>query len=105
MCNQCHDKLSDECVLSDLTETLKNPQFEKWNTTSLGHVLIAIEGQNGSKAHDIALQLAENFYSWFLGPTNGEWKKSYSYNPCLEAFPHSSKIREMIDSANVKYKK
>jgi hypothetical protein len=104
MCRQCHSGLSDETVKAQLQESLDNPQFEKWNTTSLSHILIAAEGVNGPEVRVIALELAEKFYQWFLGPTNGTWEYAFTYVPenGLEAFPHSSEIRKMIDEARAK---
>lgn len=107
MCRQCHSQLSDETILTQLTEALKNPEYEKWNTTSLSHICIAIEGANGKEAHDLGVQLAEGFYTWFLGSTNGVWESLYRYQPAtgLEPFPHSSEIRKMIDDAKALYEK
>ena len=104
MCRQCHAGLSDETVKTQLQESLDNPQFEKWNTTSLSHILIAAEGENGPEARAIALELAEKFYNWFLGPSNGAWQYVLTYTPNsgLEPFPHSSEIRKMIDEARAK---
>jgi hypothetical protein len=107
MCRQCHAGLSDETVKTQLQESLDNPEFEKWSTTSLSHVLIAAEGTNGPEARVLALELAENFYAWFLGQTNGAWQvlSSYTPNSGLEPFPHSSEIRRMIDDARARGEK
>lgn len=105
MCRKCHGALSDELVIAQLEESLPNPQYERWNTTSLSHMIIAIEGTNGPKAHDLALELANGFYNWYLGPSNGAWEYVSSYTPkhSLEPFPSSTEIREMIDDAQAEY--
>jgi hypothetical protein len=107
MCRQCHSGLSDETVIAQLKEALENPQYEKWNTTSLSHMIIAIEGTNGAEAHDLGLQLAEGFLEWFLGSTNGAWEMVQTYIPKsgFEQFPHSTEIRMMIDDAKDVYEK
>ena len=99
MCFSCHQGLSDDNILNQLKNALSDPQFHQWNTTSFNHIKLAIMGLNGEECHDLAVQLAEQFYVWFLGPTNGLWQHFYSYNPCLESFPHSDVIREDINDA------
>lgn len=102
MCLQCHTTFKDDNgVVTDLQELIKNPQFEEWNTTSLHHVLLMIKGVNGKVAHELAIELAEMFYSWFMGKTRGIWQLFSEYEPpCgVEPFPHSTDIRIMIDDS------
>lgn len=106
MCRQCHMHLPDDVVLDQLLETFDNPQYKLWNTTSLSHILIAVEGCNGSKVHKIALIIVEGFYEWYLGYSNGMWQNFYCYMPKYgyEPFPHSTIIRKMIDDSVEVYK-
>ena len=101
MCELCHSKLSDETVLGQLTHSLKNPNFDQWNTTSLGHVLISASGKNGEEARKVAIQLAEEFYKWYVGPSNGIWELFGAYRPHsgLVAFPPIKEVRRLIDEA------
>lgn len=66
MCRKCHSGLSNETVISQFKEELSNPKFEEWNTTSLHHLLIVLEGENGCEARDIALKLSEKFFWWYM---------------------------------------
>jgi hypothetical protein len=105
MCRECHMHIPDDIMLEQLSDTLKNPHFKLWNTTSLSHILIAIEGYNGEKVHKIALILAEGFYEWYLGLSHGVWQHFYKYKPKygMECFPHSTEIRKMIDDSLLIY--
>lgn len=107
MCLKCHSGLSDDVIIKQLTEAIQNPNFDAWNTTSLHHVYLAIYGLNGGHAHELGLQLAEQFYQWYLGSTNGYWQWFTGYMPKngFEEFGHSSKIRQNIDKAKEFYKK
>lgn len=106
MCLQCHEHISDDELVEQLKDSIKNPQFEKWNTTALSHVCIAIRGANGPEAHELALIDANNFYTWFLGATGGWWQYFSTYQPKsgLEPFPDSSAIRKHIDDSNQFYR-
>ncbi len=93
-----------EKIVRELRDTLNDPQFERWNTTSLGGILNSVRGYDGDVAHNLASRVAEAFYLWFLGPTNGAWQDvSGPYNPCLFPFPHSTVIRTTIDDAERTY--
>ena len=102
MCLQCHSQGS---TVEELKEILENPEFERWNTTSLGHILLSIHGLDGDAVHDLANQLAEKFYTWYLGNTRGIWQKFSRYTPPhgLDPFPHSTIIRKSIVDANAFY--
>jgi hypothetical protein len=70
MCITCHKGLSDEVYLSKLKETLINPQFSVWNTTSLSHLAIGVVGYNGLECRNLAHQLMTNYIQWkFLNKT------------------------------------
>lgn len=99
MCNTCTSKLSTEHILSDLTKTLENPNFGMWNTSSLGHVLEVASGKHGEEAQKIAIQLVEDFYTWYRGPSNGLWEMFGPYTPPsgLVPFPPIRDVRRMID--------
>lgn len=101
MCRQCHSTFTDEQILAQLRESIDDPKYELWNTTSLSHMLICIEGHNGAEAHELGLKLANGFCDWYLGMTNGAWEYVTTYMPSngIESFPHSTEIRAMIDAA------
>lgn len=105
MCLQCHMVVTPDSAVEELKRTLDDCKFDEWNTTSLSHILLAVRGLDGPKAHELANELAEKFYKWFVGNSWGMWQLFYSYQPRtgLEPFPSSSKIREMIDDANSFY--
>ena len=102
MCLQCHPK-SNENALLELQEIIKNSQFEKWNPASLNHVLLFICGLNGKECHDLGCELAEMFFKWYLGYTYGLWQVFFTYSKSIFLFPHSSVIREQINSAKQFY--
>jgi hypothetical protein len=56
--------LTNEQITNRLRETVENPSFEKWNTTSLSHVAIAGTGHNGEPAREMALELLLKFIEW-----------------------------------------
>ena len=64
MCLKCHQHISDETVVSQLTDSLTNPKFEKWNETSISHLCLAYMGLNGETASNIASQLLKNYIDW-----------------------------------------
>jgi hypothetical protein len=85
-----------------LQKALDNPEFEAWNTSSFHHVILTIYGLDGEKAHYLGIQLAEKFYTWFMGPFGrGFWQYVTKYHPRngLVPFPHSTELRKMIDDA------
>jgi len=81
MCNQCHQKVADVNVLEQWTEALENPQFERWNSTSLNHLYLTCYGVNGLKAQTVALKLLANFIEW------GKTSDNYGAGFVLEAAP------------------
>jgi len=64
MCYQCHSKLSDENVNKTLKSALENPEFEKWNNTSISHLCITSLGFNGEEARLLSNQLFEEYITW-----------------------------------------
>ena len=106
MCLQCHQSIKDENFVLQLQEVLVNPQFEKWNTTSLNHLMLAAKGLNGEEAHHLAVRILDNFYKWFLGSSNGLWEKitgPYIPSSGLEPFPKIKILKKQIDEANIFY--
>lgn len=64
MCKQCHSMFTDEEVVEQLTDHMDNPQYEKWNTTSVSHIGIAASGHNGNDARKLGLILFRNYIDW-----------------------------------------
>jgi len=64
MCLDCHNNLSDDQIQKQLENALRNPQFEKWNSTSVNHMKIAASGHNGLKCKLLAEQLLEEYEQW-----------------------------------------
>ena len=56
--------LTDEQITGQLRETTRDPQFNKWNTTSVSHVAIAATGHNGEEARKLGLDLLLKFIEW-----------------------------------------
>ena len=65
MCLQCHRSSDDnDCDAPDLIDILKNPEFEKWNSTNVSHLFIYYSGVNGWKAQELAGQILENLIKY-----------------------------------------
>ena len=65
MCLQCHQSSDDNhCDSPEMADLLKNPGFEKWNSTSVSHVFIYYSGVNGIKAQELAGQIIENLIKY-----------------------------------------
>jgi len=62
MCFQCHVKISDEQIINSLTED--EMEFDKWNTTSISHTIIAGSGYNGKKAKKLAINILNDYLVW-----------------------------------------
>lgn len=105
MCKNCHIKLSNNFVIEQIKESIENPHFEQWNTTSIDYMLLSLRGLNGEEAHNLSKILIEMFYEWYLGSTQGLWQNFYQYKTGLFPFPHSKELRKMIDDAEEFYKK
>jgi hypothetical protein len=56
--------MSDQTILSQLNDSLANPKFEVWNTTSLSHLYLAGLGVNGKEASDKAILLLRRFLEY-----------------------------------------
>jgi hypothetical protein len=64
MCFQCHMRLSNEVVTNQLSETVQNPRYYKWNTSMVSHLVIAATGHNGEPARELAQKLLKGFIEW-----------------------------------------
>lgn len=73
MCRYCHNNLSDETILNELNECLKNPQFDEWNTSSVSHILVEIE-RDRKETKDICNKILDNFEIYLRS-------KPYKYLP------------------------
>ena len=56
--------MSDEMVKKQLLETLENPQFEVWNSTSVSHLTLSVIGFNGYEVAELAHTLLNRFIVW-----------------------------------------
>lgn len=64
MCLKCHSNMSDAGILKQLSESLVEPKFDQWNTTSISHLCLAYIGVNGQEVSVIGKQLLDNYVSW-----------------------------------------
>lgn len=62
MCFQCHVKISDEQIINSFTKD--EMEFDKWNTTSISHIIIAGSGYNGKKAKKLAINILNDYLIW-----------------------------------------
>lgn len=61
MCLRCHSHIPTEEIVRQLKSSLEEPQYDKWNSTSINHCVIAAYGFNGKEASDIAVAILQNF--------------------------------------------
>lgn len=61
----CGDNLSNDDILKELNTLLNNPQFEKWNTTSLEYIISWATGYHGKVIRDLSLQMYDLFIEWY----------------------------------------
>ena len=64
MCLKCHNNLDAKYVLKMLIDTLENPSFDKWNTTSLNHTVISALGNESLQCRKLAIELLEKFIEY-----------------------------------------
>jgi hypothetical protein len=91
MCIQCHQLLSDETILRQLTEELATPNFEVWNGTSISHLVLAVTGVNGTETQDLAINLIDQYQQWAQTNTNSQ-RAQYA----TEVSAYSKKIRDKV---------
>ncbi len=96
MCLQCHSKLSNQHMLKDLQQIMKNPKFDEWNSTSLSHLQLACAGANGHDCRNLAILILTNFLKWYKS------KKLDCYFPrCgLERMPPKKEIQDILNWMN-----
>jgi hypothetical protein len=61
----CGDNLTSDELIRYLHKTLDQPEFVKWNTTSLEYVISWSIGYRGKVIRDLSLQLYDQFLSWY----------------------------------------
>ena len=72
MCFECAQGLSNEETLRQYTSNLEDPQFEKWNGTSLNFVMMDTLGYHGEEVQKVASQLLNGYYTWLFELFEGE---------------------------------
>jgi len=88
---------SDErdLYIRKLEDHLLNPHFEKWNGTSLDHVLYDVRGMNGHKCHELATQQLSEFLEWY---------KDKTITQGLFPFPTHARVESLLTDAVAFYK-
>ena len=64
MCLLCHQNMSDETIKQQILESLEDPKFEVWNSTSISHLTISLCGFNGYEVSDLSYRLFTNYISY-----------------------------------------
>jgi hypothetical protein len=95
MCFKCHGGTSEENGVKALKD-IKSSEFYKWNSTSIGHLLIFLSGSNGEKVHDLARNVLIEYFGWYKGKTNGLWELWKNPNKQLFAMPTCKQLDFMI---------
>lgn len=93
MCLQCHEGVTNAEVLNELHEIQKEPKFEQWNSTSVGHMLIACAGANDIEVRDLALLTMDEFLHWYAS------NRTDSYLPTcgMQAMPSINELKNQVN--------
>lgn len=77
-------------VAATLQRALQKPSFERWNTTSVEHLVVDLSGANGMEASELARKLLESYVEWYKNnredmylPTMG-LERMYSLDKMVE---------------------
>lgn len=95
MCLSCHQGLSDEEVISQLKDSIKDPQYELWNETSISHMMISGMGTNGMEAQKLAIQLLDGYVNW-------KKNNKYSSDGTFFGNPNVEYVELVIEEMNKK---
>lgn len=65
MCYNCHGNQMD--TLRTYNEILQTQKFcfEKWNTTSINHLIISMSNHDGNECKRVAIELYKKFLEWY----------------------------------------
>ena len=64
MCYSCHLGLTDKNINEQLLDALNKKTYNKWNTTTVSHILLTASGMNGDINRELALTLLEEFINY-----------------------------------------
>lgn len=64
MCKLCYDNMSDETFAEQIDVCLSNPEYEKWNTTSLSFMIIGACMQKQPETRAKCIRLLEMYLQW-----------------------------------------
>lgn len=95
MCLKCHSQLSTEEIIKQLQSSLLDPQYEKWNSTSINHCIIAAYGFNGNEASGIAVLILQNFHTYLQ--TNYSTYKTIFERNGFNVCPTPDEIKLLIE--------
>lgn len=104
MCLKCHGGLSDETVIEQLSESLTNPQYEKWNETSISHLCIAYMGMNGQKGVEVAEKLLANYVDWKsknISLSDGSFFGNPTVDQVMKMINGSNKVKSYFRDNNI----
>ena len=95
MCLKCHSQIPTAEIVRQLHSTLALPMYEKWNSTSINHCIIAAYGFNGTEASEVALTILKNFYA-YLQVNHSVYNAVFERNGFHEC-PTPGEIKILID--------
>ena len=65
MCKLCYDAMDKSTLLVQLKDALQKKDFEKWNSTSVSFMLLALTDETNCKeTHNVAKDLLFAFHEW-----------------------------------------
>lgn len=79
MCLQCHQTGDAEEHVRQLKEVVRDPHYNQWNSTTLGHLYISLAGFDGEEGSALANQILQNFIEW--GRDNPEYGTNFVLDP------------------------
>lgn len=65
MCNKCYESMDKNKLLLQLQDALNNPEFEKWNSTSVHFVVLTMTDENNcEELRMVATDLYHAYNAW-----------------------------------------
>jgi uncharacterized protein YdiU (UPF0061 family) len=96
MCRQCHPK-NKSVTLAGLKKCINDPKFHVWNTTSVHHTLISLNGEDGKESQKLAYKLLEKYYIWYKSNKYDRYMPKTGLEPM---YPKSF-FKDLLENINI----
>lgn len=99
MCKQCHDSMSDEDFEESISYCVTKPYFEKWNSTSIGILLIGACIRESSSVRSKCIYILSMYLQWRYENTICFVYDHYDYNNpsgSMDLMPSKQKMEKFL---------